>query len=167
MASADYLLKIEGITGESVTEGFTEQMQLQSWSWGTTNSGSAAQGQGMGVGKATPSDFHFVIQNGQASVQLALAVWKGNHIPEAILTCRKTTSAGTPEPYYVITFTDLVISSHQEGGSDGSDILPMVQISFNYAKVNAKYFKQGTQGGALEQSNNVTYDVKLVKAEGA
>lgn len=165
MASADYYLKIDGVEGESMTEGFEKQMQIESWSWGSTNSGSAAQGSGLGTGKATMQDFHFVIQNGKASVQLGLNNWKGNHIPTAVLTCRKTTGDGTPQPYYEVTFNECVISSFQEGGSNGSDILPMVQVSFNYSKVTAVYFEQNQQGRNT-RAKSVTYDVKKGKAEG-
>lgn len=165
MASADYYLKIDGIEGEAMTEGFEKQLQLKSWSWGSTNSGSAATGSGMGTGKCTPQDFHFVIENGKASVQLGLHNWKGTHIPQAVLTCRQTTGEGTPEPYYEVKFDKCVISSFQEGGSDGSDIKPMVQISFNYSKVTATYFEQNQQGRNT-RAKSVSYDVKLGKAEG-
>ena len=165
MASVDYFLKVDGIEGESLTEGFEKQLQLKSWSWGSTNSGSAATGSGMGSGKATMQDFHFVIENGKGSVQLGLANWKGNHINQATLTCRRTTGEGTPEPYYEVKFDKCVISSFQEGGSEGSSILPMVQISFNFSKVTATYFEQN-QEGRNTRAKSVSYDVKLSKAEG-
>lgn len=165
MASADYYLKIDGIEGESKTEGFEKQLQIESWSWGSSNSGSAAQGSGLGTGKAVMQDFHFVVQNGKASVQLGLHNWKGTHIPNAVLTCRRTSGDGTPQTYYEVTFKECVISSFQEGGSNGSDILPMVQISFNYSKVAAVYFEQD-QRGQNTRAKTVTYDLKLNKAEG-
>ena len=120
MAQADYYLQIDTIEGESESIGFEKQMQIESWSFGATNSGSATIGTGLGTGKVSLQDFHFVIQNGKASVQLFLACCKGNHIPKAVLSCRKTGGDGTPYTYYKVTFEDLVLSSFQTGGSNGS-----------------------------------------------
>src|SRR5690606_41125739 len=92
MASADYYLKIDTIEGESEAADFEKQMQIESWSFGASNAGSAVQGTGLGVGKVSLQDFHFVVLNGKASPQLFLACAKGNHIPQAILCCRKTRS---------------------------------------------------------------------------
>src|SRR5437868_15524214 len=110
MASADYYLKIDTITGESEAVGFEKQLQIESWSWGATNAGSAAQGSGMGSGRVSLQDFHFTVQNGSASPQLFLACAKGNHIPNAILSCRKTGGDGHPYTYLKMTFGDVVIS---------------------------------------------------------
>lgn len=167
MAQADYYLKIDTIKGESAAEGFTEQMQIESWSFGAVNSGSAGQGTGMGTGKVSIQDFHFVVQNGSASPQLFLASCKGNHIPQAILSCRKTGGDGTPYTYLKITYGDLVISSFQTGGSNGSGTLPMEQISFNFTKITMEYFQQDTKGGGVTLTNTVSYDTKAVKGEGA
>ena len=167
MADADYYLKIEGIDGETVSEGFEKNMQIESFSFGATNSGSAIQGTGMGVGKASMQDFHFVVQNGKASLPLFLAVCKGNHIAQATLTCRKTGGDGVPYPYLKVTFDNLVLSSFQTGGSNGSNILPMEQVSFNFAKITMEYSAQATSGGGVERTNSVSYDVKTVKGEGA
>lgn len=166
MASADYYLKIEGIEGESDAVGFEKQMQIESWSNGASNAGSSVQGSGLGTGKVSLSDFHFVIQNGKATPQLFLAVCKGNHIKNAELVCRKTGGNGEPYTYYKMTFEDLVISSFQEGGSNGSSMLPMCQVSFNYTKITQEYNQQKPDG-TVSLTNTVTYDVKKVQGSGA
>ncbi len=166
MGSADFYLKIDTIEGESEAVGFEKQMQIQSWSFGANNSGSARTGTGMGTGKVSMQDFHFVIENGKASVQLFLATCKGNHIPKAILSCRKTGGDGKPYTYYKVTFEDLVISSFQTGGSEGSGALPMEQISFNFTKITHEYFQQKADG-SVSLTNTVTYDIKKVEGTGA
>jgi type VI secretion system secreted protein Hcp len=166
MASADYYLKIDTIEGESEAVGFEKQMQIESWSFGASNTGSAAVGTGLGRGKVSMQDFHFVIQNGKASVQLFLATCKGNHIPQAILSCRKTGGDGTPYTYYKVTFGDLVISSFQTGGSNGAGALPMESISFNFTKITHEYFQQKADG-TVALTNTVSYDTKKVQGEGA
>jgi type VI secretion system secreted protein Hcp len=166
MAAADFYLKIEGIEGESEAVGFEKQMQIESWSFGASNSGSAAIGTGLGTGKVSLQDFHFVIQNGTASAGLFLATCKGNHITEAILSCRKTGGGGTPYTYYKYTFNDLVLSSFQTGASNGSGALPMEQVSFNFTKLKLEYFQQKADG-SVALKNTVIYDTKKVEGSGA
>lgn len=166
MAQADYYLKIDTIEGESDAKEFEKQMQIESWSFGATNSGSANLGTGLGTGKVSLQDFHFVIQNGKATAQLFLACAKGNHIPQAVLSCRKTGGAGTPYTYYKVTFGDVVLSSFQTGGSNGSNVLPMEQISFNFTKITLEYFQQKPDG-SVALTNTVNYDTKKVEGTGA
>lgn len=166
MAQADYYLKIDTIEGESDAKEFEKQMQIESWSFGATNSGSASLGTGLGTGKVSLQDFHFVIQNGKATAQLFLACAKGNHIPQAVLSCRKTGGNGTPYTYYKVTFGDVVLSSFQTGGSNGSSILPMEQISFNFTKITLEYFQQKPDG-SVALTNTVNYDTKKVEGTGA
>ncbi len=166
MAAADYYLKIDGVQGESEAVGFEDQIQVASWSWGASNSGSSGLGGGAGTGKAAMSDFNFVCENGKATPQLFLNCAKGTHIPTAELTCRKTGGSGEPYTYYKMKFNDIVISSFNEGGSGGGDMLPMVQISFNYTKVTQEYFKQKPDG-SVSLTNTVNFDVKKVQGSGA
>lgn len=161
----DFYLEIDTIKGESAAVGFEKQMQIQSWSFGASNSGSSTLGTGLGTGKVSMQDFHFVVENGTASNQLFLAACKGNHIPNAVLSCRKTGGGGTPYTYLKVTFNDIVISSFQTGGSAGGG-LPLEQISFNFTKITMQYYQQDEKG-EVTQTNNVTYDVKKVEGSGA
>jgi type VI secretion system secreted protein Hcp len=119
----------------------------------------------MGVGKVSLQDFHFVVKNGKASPQLFLACAKGNHIPQAILSCRKTGGDGNPYTYTKVTFGDLVISSFNTGGSSGAQ-LPMEQISFNFSNITLEYFEQKPDG-SVALTNTVSYDIKKVEGTGA
>lgn len=166
MANADFYLKVDTIEGESEATGFEKQMQIESWSFGASNAGSSSVGTGMGTGKVSMQDFHFVIQNGKASVQLFLATCKGNHIPQAILSCRKTGGDGNPYTYYKVTFGDLVLSSFNTGGSNGSGVLPMESISFNFTRITHEYFQQKADG-TVALTNTVSYDTKKVEGTGA
>ena len=166
MAEADYYLQITGIKGESKSIGFEDSIQVESWSFGASNAGSASIGTGLGTGKVSLQDFHFTVQNGSASLPLFLATCKGNHFKEAILSCRKTGGGGEPYTYYKVTFGDLVFSSFQTGGSNGSGSLPMEQVSFNFTKITHQYYGQ-KEDGSVSQKSNVTYDAKTVSGSGA
>lgn len=159
MAIVDYFLKIDGIDGEAQDSKHKNEIQLESWSFGETNHGHASHGLGMGAGKVQMGDFHFVMHSNKASPKLFLACADGEHIKKAVLTCRK---AGKDQQEYLKwTFTDLLVSSYQTGGSATTvDVpVPLDQISINFTKAQIDYKEQkadGTLGGAV----TAQYDVK-------
>jgi type VI secretion system secreted protein Hcp len=161
MALVDYFLKIDGIDGESPDEKHKNEIQVESWSWGETQTGTGAYGGGHGAGKVQMRDFNFTMKVNKSSPKLMQACATGEHIKKAVLTCRK---AGKEQQEYLKwTFGDLVISSYQTGGSGGADVIPMDQISFNFATVEVEYKEQkpdGTLGGAIKAG----YDIKKQKA---
>ncbi len=160
MAAVDYFLKIKGVDGESTDAKHKGEIDVESFSWGATNSGSQAWGGGGGAGKVAMQDFHFVMKHSKASPKLMLACATGEHIPEAILVCRK--AGGDQQEFLTIKMSDLLVSSYQTGGSGHSDIVPTDQISLNYAKIEFEYKEQkadGTLGGAVKAG----YDLKANK----
>ncbi len=157
MAQSDFLLLIDGIQGESAQQDYTNYIDIESWSWGGTNSGSYDVGGGGGAGKVSMQDFHFVCKNGKATAQLFKALVTKAHPATAKLVCRKGAANETTKPYYVVDFEFLTIASCQEGGSNGSDLLPHVQISFNYKKVSIDYSEQDTAGD-LVSAAKASYD---------
>jgi type VI secretion system secreted protein Hcp len=160
MAAVDYFLKINGIEGESHDSKHKNEIDLESWSWGASNSGTHVGGGGGGAGKVAMQDFHFVMKVNKASPKLMLACANGEHIKDALLTCRK---AGKEQQEFLkIKFTDLLISSYQTGGSGAGDVVPTEQISFNFAKIEVEYAAQkpdGTLDGPIKSG----YDLKLNK----
>jgi type VI secretion system secreted protein Hcp len=158
MAAVDYFLKLKGVEGEATADGHTNEIQLESWSWGETNSGTAGHGGGAGAGKVSMQDFHFVMKTNKATPKLFLACATGEHIPEATLACRK---AGLKQQdYMTIKMTDVLISSYQTGGSHG-DIVPVDQISLNFAKIELEYKPQKADG-SLASSINAGWDLAKV-----
>jgi len=160
MAAVDYFLKIDSIEGESGDHKHKNEIQLESWSWGETQSGSHAYGGGGGAGKVSMQDFHFVMKINKASPKLMVACANGQHIKEAVLTCRK---AGKEQQEFLkVKFSDLLVSSYQTGGSANGDVVPLDQIALNFAKIEFEYKEQkpdGTLGGAVKSG----YDLKQNK----
>ncbi len=147
MAAADYFLKIAGIPGESEDKKNPNEIQLESWSWGQSNAGTFAFGGGGGGGKVNMQDFHFVMKMNKASPLLFVKCAGGDHIDEAVLTCRKATGVGGgQEAFLKITFSDLLISSYQTGGHGSGDVIPMDSISLNFAKIKMEYSPQDAKG---------------------
>ena len=146
--AADFFLKIDGIPGESQDHKHKDEIQLQSWSWGETQTGTMAAGGGGGAGKVSMQDFHFVMNVNKATPKLILACANGEHIKKAILTCRK--AGKDQQEFLVYTFSDLLVSSYQSGGSTE---IPTEQVSFNYTKIEVEYKEQkadGTLGGGIK-----------------
>ena len=150
MAAVDYFLKIDGIDGESQDAKHKGEIELFSWSFGATQGGTSSGGGGGGGGKVSMQDFHFVMRVNKSTPKLFLACAGGDHIKNAILTCRK---AGKDQQEYLKwTFSDFLVSSYQTGGSASSDVVPMDQISLNFSKIQTQYQEQksdGSLGGAI------------------
>lgn len=157
MAAVDYFLNIDGIKGESTDSKHKEEIDIESWSWGESNSGTHTGGGGGGAGKVVMQDFSFTMKANKASPKLFLACATGQHIKKALLTCRK--AGKEQQEYYKITFSDLLISSYQTGGSAG-DVVPTESISFNFSKIEMSYAAQKPDG-SLESPLVHNYDLKL------
>ncbi|MGE0797085.1 MAG: Hcp family type VI secretion system effector [Lautropia sp.] len=143
MAAVDYFLKIEGIKGESTDSKHKDEIDVLSWSWGAIQQGASAVGGGGGAGKVQIQDFHFTMRASKATPPLMLATCDGSHLKSAELTCRK---AGKDQQEYLkIKLSDVLVSSYQSGGSEG-EVLPVDQVSLNFAKIEFEYKPQKPDG---------------------
>jgi type VI secretion system secreted protein Hcp len=144
MAQTDFFLKIDGVKGESTDSKHKDEIDLLSWSWGESNSGSHAHGGGGGSGKVAMQDFHFTMRVNKASPVLMLGCATGEHYKTAEMVCRK---AGKDQQEFMkIKMSDCLVSSYQTGGSGGSDVIPIDQISINFAKIEVEYKPQKPDG---------------------
>ena len=158
MAAVDYFLKIDGIQGESKADKHKDEIDIESFSWGETQSGTFAIGGGGGSGKVSMQDFHFTMPVNKASPALFLACAQGDHIKNAILTCRK---AGKDQQEFMkVTMNDVLVSSFQIGGAGG--VIPTDQISLNFAKIEVEYQEQDATG-KLVGSIKKWFDLKSMK----
>ena len=158
--AVDYFLKIDGIPGESQDDKHKGEIDLMSWSWGESQTGTRGAGGGGGAGKVDMQDFHFVMHVNKATPKLILACAGGDHIKKAILTCRK--AGKTQQEFLLYTFSDLLISSYQTGGSSG-DVVPVEQVSFNYTKIEVEYKAQKADG-SLDGAIKAGWDTKAGKS---
>jgi type VI secretion system secreted protein Hcp len=161
MAVADYFLKIDGIPGESQDAKHKDEIHLESWSFGAQQSGTFAFGGGGGAGKVAMQDFHFVMTVNKASPKLFLACSTGEHIKQAVLTCRK--AGKNQQDFYKVTFYDMLVSSFQTSGSGSSTTLPQESISLNFAKIEFSYQEQNADG-TLKGPVKVGYDLKKMQS---
>jgi type VI secretion system secreted protein Hcp len=157
MALVDYFLKIDGIQGESNDSKHKNEIEIESFTWGEHQTATASHGSGLGGGRVQMQDFHFVMRINKSSPKLMLACATGEHIKNAVLTCRK---AGKEQQEYLkVTFSDMMVASYNCNGTGAADVIPMDQISLNFTKVEMEYKEQkpdGSVGGAIKSF----YDMK-------
>jgi type VI secretion system secreted protein Hcp len=159
--SVHYLLQIDGIEGETKNAQYPNLIECKSWSWGETQSGTFATNSGGGAGRVSMGDFLFTMSVNKASPKLLLACANGSHIKSATLYGLK--AGKEQQTFMTIKMNDIMVSSYNTGGSEGTDILPDDSISLNFAKIEFEYKEQkndGTLGGAIKAG----YDLKLNKA---
>jgi type VI secretion system secreted protein Hcp len=160
MAAVDYFLQISGIEGESTDDKHKGFLDVDSWSWGETQTGPHTAGGGAGVGKVSMQDFHFTTRTSKASPKLFLACASGQHFKEAKLVARKAGKA--QQEFLTWTFSDLLVSSYQTGGSEAGDMLPLDQVSLNFAKIRIEYKAQKADG-SLDAAITAGWDAKANK----
>jgi type VI secretion system secreted protein Hcp len=178
IGTLDYYLKIDTIEGEIEAKGFEKQMQIRAFQFHARQPGKSNVGTGAAAGKVGFGDFEFSIISGKASPQLFLATCKGNHIPQAILTLRKTGGDGSPYTYERYIFKDIIISSFECKGGAIKDfdsveaplkpveVIPLNKIKFNFTELTHEYSQQKADG-TVALSNTVAYNIKSVEGTGA
>jgi type VI secretion system secreted protein Hcp len=105
-------------------------------------------------------DFHFTMRFNKASVSLMKACATGQHIKDATLSARK--AGKEQQEYLTIKFQDVLVSTYQTGGSEGGNVVPTDQVSFNFVKIDVEYRPQKADG-SLEAGLHFKYDIKANK----
>jgi type VI secretion system secreted protein Hcp len=156
--AADYFLQITGIAGESTDAKHKGWIDVEAWSWGETNAGAVSHGGGGAAGKVQMQDFHFTTRLSKASPALFLACATGQHMKEARLAGVRT--GPMQQDFLTWTFTDVLVSGYQTGGSSGD--LVMDQVSLQFSKIKVEYKAQKADG-SLGAPVSAGWDVKSNK----
>ncbi len=143
--AVDMFLKIEGVDGEAIDHAHGDEIDLLAWSWGMSQSGSMHVGTGGGAGKVSVQDISLTKYIDKSTPNLIKTCCTGKHYPEAKITVRK--AGDKPVEYYIITMTDVLVTSVSTGGSGGEDRLTE-NVSLNFAKVKVEYTPQAKDGSA-------------------
>jgi type VI secretion system secreted protein Hcp len=153
--AVDYFLKIDGIPGESTDSKHNGEINILSWSWGETQ--ATGPGPGGGVGKVSMQDFRISKAVDKTSPKLMLACASGQHIKDAVLSCRKV--GGIPKDFLTITLTAVTVSSYEIAGNSGAAIDPTDQFALHFAKIEFNYAQQKPDG-TMGASTQAGWDVK-------
>ena len=140
MASIDYFLKLDGITGESADSKHKGEIEVLSFSFAESHMGPTGIGGG-GAGKVEMSDFSFTARTSKASPQLFQHCASGKHIKQALLTVRK--AGQSQQEYLKIKLNDVLVSAYaldgdvDEGQLHDAFSLNFVKLSYDYAPQKA------------------------------
>ena len=155
-------IKIDSIPGMSQIDGFADQIQLESFSWGMSQTTNFSASTGGGAGKVNVQDLSFMHLVDKASAKLMMACCTGQHIKDAVLTCRKVD--GKSGVFLKITMTDVLVSSVSPSGSNGGDT-PMEAVSLAFAEFKVEYQEQDNKGakkgGVIDAKFSIQKNKKL------
>jgi type VI secretion system secreted protein Hcp len=171
MALFDAFLKIDGINGESTSQGHEKWIELLSFSWGATNSSpNAASGGGGGAGKVSPQAFSFMKATDSASPQLFLKCCTGEHFKKVSLACRKAggespTAGDVPDDFLKLDLYDVIVSSYNEGGNPTTpNEVPMESLSLNFLKIEFDFVAPPNTDGNPGGFSSAAFDFKMNRA---
>ena len=159
MASIEYFLKLDGITGESADSKHKGEIEVLSFSFAESHMGPTGIGGGGGAGKVEMSDFSFTARTSKASPQLFQHCASGKHIKQALLTVRK--AGQSQQEYLKIKLNDVLVSAYaldgdvDEGQLHDAFSLNFVKLSYDYAPQKADGSLDAPVHGGWDTSKNM------------
>lgn len=154
--AVDYLLKINGVDGESKISGHEDEIDVLAWSWGMSQSGTMHVGGGGGAGKVDVQDISLTKYVDKATPTLIKMCCNGKHFDEVLLTARKAGEEALE--YFKIKMTQVLVTSINTGGSGGDDRLTE-NVSLNFAKYEVAYTPQ-KEDGSGDAEITVTWNIE-------
>ena len=159
--AVNYHIKIDSIPGMSQIDGFADQIQVESFSWAMTQTTNFQSAHGGGAGKVNVANLTFTHLVDKASPKLMLACCTGQHIKDAVLTCRKVDGGGGVD-FLKITLTDVLVSGvAPTGATDADTPTEVVQLAFASFKVD--YQEQDNKGAKKGGAVTVGFSVQQNK----
>jgi len=144
----DCFLKIDVVPGECTDDKHKDWIEVLSYSHGVAQmaSGSVSSGGGRSAERCDHQDFTVVKTLDKASPKLSLMCCNGTHIKSIeMVLCR---AGGDKTKYMSYKLEDSIISAVRPGGSaQGSEALPLEEVSFHYGKITWTYTETDHQTG--------------------
>jgi len=155
--ASQIVLKLTGVTGESLVANHVGEIDVLSFSHGLINPSSVSTGGGSGTGKVDFSSITIQKQTDLASAKLILNCANGNHFDQGIMTVIESGGTSTVE-FLVYTLGQVFIDSVSVGESSGGG-KPSESVSMSFATIDVVYWSQNAQGGK-DQKTEIGWDVK-------
>ncbi len=132
-AAIDYFLKIDGVEGESTTDGHEDEIDILSISWVVSSSGRLSCFDGLDLAKFVDL----------ASAELLMGQAEGRVYPEAVLTASRSGEARFD--FLVITLHNVHVGSLSTQGSSGDDRVTET-LTLNFERATYQYSRQDPDG---------------------
>lgn len=143
--ASDMFLKIGDIKGEAVDENHEGEIDILAWSWQLSRTGTAQTGGGDRRGQAIVRPLVVTKYIDLASTELYRSTFKGEVIPEAVLTVRKP--GETPLEYLKVEMKNVMITSATPGG-DTTDDRATEDVALDFSQICLTYTPQEPDGSA-------------------
>ena len=140
--STSTFIKFDGIEGESSHKDHKGEIEVLSWDWGLTATPGTAGG-GSGKGKATPKEMRVVHRYDKASPLLGKQAVSGRHIPQAVLSARK--SGEGQMDFFKVTMKDVFITSVSVSAA-APDLEAVEEVAMSYRAIEFAYSPQNSKG---------------------
>jgi type VI secretion system Hcp family effector len=148
--------------GESQDEGFKNAYKLASWSWGAQHATGMSYGGGQVAGVTSISDLSIMKPVDKSHTALALALYQGTSVGDAVLSMTKSQNDATVGTFFSLEMKNVFVTSQSISDSAGSEE-PMEALSFSFQSITMKYWKQDDKG-ILQLVDQKTYDQVTKKA---
>jgi type VI secretion system secreted protein Hcp len=136
MAEVRYFLKLGDIAGESTDKDHPAEIEVHSFGWGAVQTEASGPGGGGGAGRAGKveiDEVSYVATSGIASPPTFLACATGRHLPEAVITGRRTSAKGNSRDFLVIKLKEVTVTSYNQLADDGG--LPEDEVTLSFREI--------------------------------
>jgi type VI secretion system secreted protein Hcp len=147
---ADFLLEIDGITGDSDRRGHEGAIEVLSWSWGVSaTQGPPGGGGGGGAGRPEFDELQVVTTISAASPELVESCATGRHHRKAVLIGLK--SGEVEAEFLRYELGDVTITNVEHGDND--DDLPVEELAFAYGAFTITFTAETADGRPGRQTS--------------
>lgn len=153
--SLNMFLSLDGIPGESTDKQHPNAVVVNGFNFGEN---VLTPSTNVPTGKTQFSSFTFTKTVDKSSPKLFEYAATGKHIKTATLSVRK---AGSDQDYYVVTLSDVVVSSIH---TDGSSAKLTETVSLNFSKIQIDYQTTNNEG-SLGEPVLFNWNTKLNRAD--
>lgn len=139
--ASDLFLDINGIPGESVTQGYEGEIDILAWSWGSEIDVLIGGG---GTGKASFTPLKIIKSVDSATPLLIAQLTTGAAISDALLTATRFTGQAE-EPFMKLTLEQIYVTKVAQGGDDNSEGVAET-VTLDYGKIKIEYRALNSKG---------------------
>src|SRR5262249_21449743 len=138
----------DGVEGETTDAKHKGEFEVLYWSFGVSQAGTAGKGGGAGAGAAYFQNLALGKTLDKASPKLWLKCATGEHLKQAVLTCRK--AGGEQQDYLKVTLSDVMLADYVVLETDvdkkGTNVIPRDSLLLNFAKIEFEFREQKADG---------------------